>query len=398
MNYDFPAISTIEEVRRAIIAASGDEFIEAVRPEGYTVFNYTHAVSDTFGDDLTDPFELIRRECRGLVFDTETGRVISRRFHKFFNYGERAETAEIDLSRPHVILEKLDGSMITPIVLNGVVRWGTKMGLTEIGSMVDEFVATRPNYVEFAIAMNDAGMTPIFEFCSRKNRVVIDHPNDRLVLLAVRDNVSGAYQAWNDLELIAEKFDVPLVDYRGSLEDSDNFDDFVAVVRQAEGTEGVIIRFEDGHMVKVKADTYLRMHRVKASISNEARVVDVIINDDLDDVIPLLNADDASALKAYQDAFWSGLYDASMEIGRVLADVRMNAVTRKEFALTSMTMNSSMRSVVFWGWDRSPLGRKEIEDHIIDMINSSGRNKVTKFKDAFFPDCVLNIDMEVEDD
>ena len=27
----------------------------------------------------------LRRECRGLMFNRETGKIISRRFHKFFN-------------------------------------------------------------------------------------------------------------------------------------------------------------------------------------------------------------------------------------------------------------------------------------------------------------------------
>jgi len=37
--------------------------------------------------------------------------VISRRLHKFFNIGELPETESerVDISRPHVILEKMDG-------------------------------------------------------------------------------------------------------------------------------------------------------------------------------------------------------------------------------------------------------------------------------------------------
>lgn len=51
------------------------------------------------------------RECRGLIFCAETHKVISRRLHKFFNIGELPETqAElIDITRPHIILEKMDG-------------------------------------------------------------------------------------------------------------------------------------------------------------------------------------------------------------------------------------------------------------------------------------------------
>lgn len=58
------------------------------------------------------------RECRGLIFD-EKGKVLSRRFHKFFNVNELAETNEscIDISRPHILTEKVDGYFILQPIL-----------------------------------------------------------------------------------------------------------------------------------------------------------------------------------------------------------------------------------------------------------------------------------------
>lgn len=49
---------------------------------------------------------------------------------RFFNVNEANESREekIDLTQPHVILEKLDGSMIGPIIVNGKVRMTTKKG------------------------------------------------------------------------------------------------------------------------------------------------------------------------------------------------------------------------------------------------------------------------------
>ena len=184
MNYEFPHINNINDVLPAI--ADSDEFIVAER-DGYTVINYLVAFDKTF--PVVDSVEAaIRRECRGLVFDTN-GAVLSRRFHKFFNAGERPETTGVALDRPHVILEKLDGSMITPLMIDDRVCWGTKMGLTEIGLSVREFVNMNPHrhFDMFARFCYDRNITPIFEFCSRSNRVVIDHPSDRLVLLGDED-------------------------------------------------------------------------------------------------------------------------------------------------------------------------------------------------------------------
>ena len=115
MRYQFPKIQTIQDVLPHI--QGRDEFVVAER-DSYTVINYIVSMSDTF--EMSGPNDLtgaIRRECRGLIFD-KAGVLISRPFHKFFNVNEREETQMnvIDLGQPHVIMEKMDGSMIRPLI------------------------------------------------------------------------------------------------------------------------------------------------------------------------------------------------------------------------------------------------------------------------------------------
>ena len=198
MNYAFPIIEHLDDVRPAI--AGRDEFIIAERDWGYVV-NYMVAMADTFPEVKTsggsakmreeaNRHKAIRRECRGLLFDKD-GKIMARRLHKFFNINERDETqfSEIDWNQPHVILEKLDGSMVTPVVTDSGIRWGTKMGITDVSMGAEEFVARNPHYAKFAADMIKQGLTPIFEWCSRKQRIVVDYPEDRLVLIAIRRNV-----------------------------------------------------------------------------------------------------------------------------------------------------------------------------------------------------------------
>jgi RNA ligase len=190
MKYDFPVIDHLDDVRPAI--AGRDEFIIAERDWGYVV-NYMVAMTDTF-PAIESKLDSIRRECRGLLFHKD-GRIMSRRLHKFFNVNERDETQfhGIDWNHPHVILEKLDGSMITPVVTDAGLRWGTKMGITDVGMGAELFVAENPQYQELAQWCIDNGKTPIFEWTSRKQRIVIDYEEDNLVLIAVRDNITGEY-------------------------------------------------------------------------------------------------------------------------------------------------------------------------------------------------------------
>lgn len=127
MKYEFPEIHTLEDVLPAI--EGRPEFVVAHRPWGIVV-NYHVVMPDTFPEVKTaggsakmraeaTRMKAIRRECRGLIFDLD-GKIMSRRLHKFFNVNERDETlaSKIDLSQPHVILEKLDGSMVTPIFVD----------------------------------------------------------------------------------------------------------------------------------------------------------------------------------------------------------------------------------------------------------------------------------------
>lgn len=196
MYYKFPKIEKLNDVLPAI--SGREEFVVAER-DHYVVVNYLVAMDDTFPEVAGDNSDIyaIRRELRGIIFDKE-GKIICRRLHKFFNVNERAETQtdKIDISRPHVILEKLDGSTITPIPVDGNIRWGTKMGITEVALGAEEFVAKNPQYQELAKWCIENGKTPIFEWISRKQRIVIDYENDDLVLIAIRDNITGEYMPY----------------------------------------------------------------------------------------------------------------------------------------------------------------------------------------------------------
>lgn len=190
MKYKFPHITHIDDVLPYVEGRK--EFVVADKGD-YVVVNYVVAMSSTF--DRDNGWEY-RRECRGLIFCNETGKVISRPAHKFFNVSEREETdiSNIDISQDHIILDKLDGSFIRPFrTADGVMRVGTKMGETDIAAMAKPFFE-KNEYKAFADWCCDNDLTPVFEFLSRKQRIVIDYgAEDQLVLLFIRHNVTGEY-------------------------------------------------------------------------------------------------------------------------------------------------------------------------------------------------------------
>lgn len=188
MNYEFPKILTIEEVLPAL--AGRDEFIVADRGD-HVILNYTVAFDDSFGTP-DDYHSQLRRECRGLVFYSD-GQLMSRPFHKFFNLGEKPETADLNLSVSHELLIKEDGSFIRPLHVGGKMIWGTKMGFTEVGEKATFFANKNENYVRFGKHCMENNLTPIFEYVAPDNKIVISYEKENLILLAVRDNFTGSY-------------------------------------------------------------------------------------------------------------------------------------------------------------------------------------------------------------
>jgi hypothetical protein len=69
----------------------------------------------------------------------------------------------------------------------------SKMGITDVALQAEEFVGANPKYLDFASWCISNQLTPLFEWCSRKQKIVIDYPEDKLVLLAVRNNITGEY-------------------------------------------------------------------------------------------------------------------------------------------------------------------------------------------------------------
>jgi RNA ligase len=192
MNYKFPEIHHIDDVLPHI--KNREEFVVAEREFGF-VINYMVSMPDTF--DMSGPDDLagaIRRECRGIKFYPD-GNLAARVFHKWFNIGEREETQShlIDLSMSHFIEEKRDGSMLHPMMVNGHIRWMTKMGITEVSEKAEQFINKYKKYNDFAKWCVEKQYTPIFEYTSPNNRIVISYDQDELILLAVRENISGNY-------------------------------------------------------------------------------------------------------------------------------------------------------------------------------------------------------------
>jgi RNA ligase len=335
MHYQFPVIRTIDDVLPHI--KDRDEFIIAERDYGIIV-NYAVVYEDTFppikvaGGSARMRAErattnVMRRECRGLIFYPD-GRIMSRPFHKFFNVGEREETQpnRIDLNEPHVVMEKLDGSMIRPVIVDGHLRLGTKMGVTEVAMNAETWLAAQnPCLKDWLRSMVENGATPLFEWCSRKNQIVLDYAEDDLVLLAVRENITGEYL---DINSMGAPFTV--VPQYESIQG--NLSDYLARARLQEQREGDIIAFADGHRVKIKNNWYVRIHKILDCIRFDRHIVKLILDEKLDDAVPLLPQHEADRVHEFADRFSQRLHHLVETYERYWNTVVASGLDRKRYA------------------------------------------------------------------
>jgi RNA ligase len=384
MNYEFPTITNISDVLPAI--AGRDEFVVAEK-EGYTVINYNVMMADTFPDveDMDDDdieggwldVGAVRRECRGIIFDTETGDIIRRPFHKFFNVNEREETQDyvVDLSHPHAILEKLDGSMIAPFIVNDHMIWGTKMGATDVAKPVEGFVEAHANYRQFAKFVISRGYTPIFEWCSRKQRIVLDYKEDQLILTAMRDMTTGRYMSFDLMTNTADMYFIPVVRTWdiGIHMDNKTMKSFVSYVSGLEDLEGDVVRFDDGHMLKLKCQWYLQIHKAKEAILQDRNIVELILNEKLDDIKAHLPAEDRFELGRFEHLFNIEVYGQAQLISNMVEHIREENIDRKTFALEiGPKFDQYTRAAIFKCWDETD------DNKILDCVRYTIRNNLTK--------------------
>lgn len=313
----FPEIYHIDQVLPSV--EGREDFIHGVR-DGYQFLDY----AVTFPDTFLDPWEaglshdevhrrLLRLECRGIKFYPD-GYLAARPFHKFFNIGEKEWTQPhvIDWSEKFVIFEKLDGSMIHPLWLDGEMYFATRMGITEIAEDAKAYALSVANrdYYGLCKVCDYNECTPLFEWCTSDpyKRIVIKHPEDKLILTAIRFNRSGQYASRAAVEELGKQFCIPVVEqYVG---DWGGIERFLAHTKALVDSEGYVIDF-DGTKYKTKGDWYLAIHRAKDAIQFEKDVVSLIIEGKLDDILPSLLEEDRDRLLRFELDFWNAVHDVA---------------------------------------------------------------------------------------
>eukprot|EP01087_Luapelamoeba_hula_P003417 TRINITY_DN13217_c0_g1_i1.p1 TRINITY_DN13217_c0_g1~~TRINITY_DN13217_c0_g1_i1.p1 ORF type:complete len:434 (+),score=87.23 TRINITY_DN13217_c0_g1_i1:14-1315(+) len=377
---------TLEEMRAAIKLVKG--IIEMDRND-HVVFSYVIVADSTFPPLADAPDEAtlrqykLLRECRGIVF-LKTGELISRRFQKFFNVGEHQETyyQNIDMSQPHVILEKLDGSMVSPYRIGGRLIFATKKGPSPVGNDAEAHCqkllldksSGNIDYFSFLNTYLDLGYTATFEWCSRASPIILDYPQDKLTLIALRHIVTGAYMKHEEMAEIAARYNIPVVGvYKMT---APTFKEFMELVKHDKGLEGCVVRFDDGFMVKVKTMWYHDLNRglhllTKTKQNNEKYVWKVILDNKYDDMKGYISVDERDRLDRFANDLIKNLHITAEEIKKeteqAVAQIG-SATDRKGFAEFVKTKPALMHPIYWKAWRGEEMVETVVE-HVLKNLD-----------------------------
>lgn len=246
-----------------------------------------------------------RINMRGITYN-DNGTLLALPFPKFFNNGEMDETTNIDLGDALYVSEKLDGSLISFFKVNGVLEiktmksvssqvanfarrtlFNSQEGENGAGSDEKKECETSPNrfsqVLEFASRLIDIGLSPMFEFISPMNPIVVDYDKDDFVFLGARSMKTGRIYLPNEFQTM--NITVP------RMMPTNMIDKYL----EEKNVEGVVITMRCGLMLKMKSSEYALQHRaisMSGSFPNKSRadqIVSLAINGSIDDFKGLLS-------------------------------------------------------------------------------------------------------------
>jgi len=262
--------------------------------EGYnvSVFNYRLAQYTDFANPLRHR-DKTGHEMRGLTFVfNEDGSVFKtyRMLQKFFNINQTEESLHSKIKDLKIksVYEKEDGSILSYIKLpNGKVVAKSKMSFES-----EQAIRGNKLYEKYKEAIDhylDNNIVPIFEYVAPFNRIVLRYSEEKLILLRLRDNITGKYVEIEENNLYNLEVPKKYV--------FNNIDEIIELCLTEENKEGYVINLIDNNgfdlFVKEKTEWYRQRHGLLTDdIYKENIIIKYILDDTIDDVVSEIPEDE----------------------------------------------------------------------------------------------------------
>ena len=251
----------------------------------------------------------------------------------------------VNLLDMFLVLEKLDGSMIMPIYVNETeLVFRTKRGFKNyVSSAADKFVLEKSGsckYLEFCANLMERGLTPIFEFYSKENMVVVEYSEPFLTLIAVRSTETGEYMPYDEMCQLCEGYSIPFVKciFHNQSLTINTLEELKHKVNEISGIEGVVIRHKiSGEMFKFKTNWYADLHKKKQLITDgnpsPAHAWKLVLDENVDDVISMLNTEkEKEELRRFNDELLNAIDACGKRAVKLVQDAQSQFSSAKDIS------------------------------------------------------------------
>jgi len=238
-----------------------------------SIYNYSRKTQyDGKWDEVT-------LQCRGVITDNATGKVLVRPFKKFFNYeelvGNKWKESQLPPMCDYVyIQEKLDGSL--GILFNYEGEWV----MATRGSFVSEQALRGLEILKSKYNMDSWLKHYVYltEIIYPENRIVVDYgKKERVIFLSTVMNESYEWEPFDDSELhwttsqsIFKMNGIKKEDIVKTEQHFNFSDDLYKSLKEKNenNKEGFVLRFQPGNFrVKIKFEEYVRLHKIITQVS-----------------------------------------------------------------------------------------------------------------------------------
>ena len=245
-----------------------DEVLDGIE---ITSFNYNIA-------QYSDFTRYGARNMRGITFRKDTKEMIALPFHKFFNFNENPYTEENNIKDKRIkrVTEKFDGSLIYFFILNNKLHCKTKKNsFSDQANMAMTIVNNNPELKDEILEIIKNNYTPLFEFISYLNQIVILYQSHELIYLGSRNMKNGKYD-----------FDYKIKNCKNvTRHNIKSIDEAIHSIKtDSDNREGVVVLFEDYDMAKFKTEEYMKLHNIRDHIFNAKTLAELILNEKIDDI------------------------------------------------------------------------------------------------------------------
>ena len=314
-----------------------------------SVFNYRLAQYKDFANPIPDKPELKGYEMRGLTFVfNEDGSLFNRYvlLEKFFNLNQVPDSlySVVKNYKIKFVNNKEDGSIASFVKLpNGKVIGKSKMGFdNDQADGINRVYKTNKEVKSLVDWSLDNNIVPVFEYVAPNNRIVLRYPSEELILLRLRDNVTGKHIDIRDhLDKVGS---IRVAPFEDEIKDLDHLIELNATQVDKEGS---IVTCEDENgrdfFFKLKTPWYCERHGLLTEdLYREHIIIGYILDDKIDDILGQVPEDEKEAhirINKIIDIVKKSISDKVSEIEKDYRQYVSMNISKKDYAINHRKNN-----------------------------------------------------------